>query len=134
MIRLDAHGRVTLVGQIIRDDVWLIQRPAVDRYTAVVDSDFLAGQADDALDEVAIGALRIFEHDDVAAADVAVRQDRALDPRDRRREDHLVHDQVIADGRTLVVSSASNPVRRLLEITGLEAMFGLTGDSAPANP
>ena len=45
-----------------------------------------------------------------------------------------LHDQVIADGRTLVVSSASNPVRRLLEITGLEAMFGLTGDSAPANP
>jgi anti-anti-sigma factor len=44
-------------------------------------------------------------------------------------------DRAAADGRKVVVVSASNPVRRLLEITGLESMFGvISDDSAPANP
>jgi len=44
-------------------------------------------------------------------------------------------DRATAEGRKVVVSGASNPVRRLLEITGLDSMFGvITEDSAPANP
>ena len=44
-------------------------------------------------------------------------------------------DQAAADGRKVVVSGASSPVRRLFEITGLEELFGvITEDSAPANP
>ena len=44
-------------------------------------------------------------------------------------------DRATADGRKVVVSGASNPVRRLFEITGLESVFGvITEDSAPANP
>ncbi len=44
-------------------------------------------------------------------------------------------ERATAEGRTVVVSSASNSVRRLFEITGLEPMFGeITEDSAPANP
>ena len=44
-------------------------------------------------------------------------------------------DRATAEGRKVVVSGASNPVRRLLEITGLDSMFGvITEDSTPANP
>jgi len=44
-------------------------------------------------------------------------------------------DQAGADGRKVVVSGASNPVRRLFEITGLESIFGVTSDgSAPVKP
>ena len=44
-------------------------------------------------------------------------------------------DRAAADGRKVIVSGASNPVRRLFEITGLEAVFGVvTDDSAPTNP
>lgn len=45
-----------------------------------------------------------------------------------------LNDRVTADGGSVVVSSASNPVRRLLEITGLEATFGvITGEGGPSN-
>jgi anti-sigma B factor antagonist len=45
-----------------------------------------------------------------------------------------LNDRVTAEGGRVVVSSASNPVRRLLEITGLESTFGvITGDAGPTN-
>ncbi len=46
-----------------------------------------------------------------------------------------LNDRVTSEGGRVVVSSASNTVRRLLEITGLESTFGvITGDAGPANP
>jgi len=44
-------------------------------------------------------------------------------------------EQAAAAGRKVMVPSASHPVLRLFEITGLESMFELiTDESAPANP
>ena len=38
------------------------------------------------------------------------------------------NDRVTADGGTVIVSNPSSSVRRLLQITGLESMFGLSTD------
>jgi anti-sigma B factor antagonist len=45
-----------------------------------------------------------------------------------------LNDRVTGEGGRVVVSSPSNSVRRLLEITGLESTFGvITGDAGSAN-
>ena len=59
------------------DHVLLGHRFAVDRDDFVVDFHRVAGQADHALHEVGLGLERIAEDDDVAAADLAQRQQPA---------------------------------------------------------
>ena len=59
--------------------VGLDERLAVHEHRLVLELDGVAGQADRPLDEIALRLLGKLEHDDVAAADLAHRQQRALD-------------------------------------------------------
>jgi len=60
-------------GQVV--GVRLVDGPAVDENPAVPELECLPGQAYDPLDEVTLRVFRVLEHDDVAAADRAHRQD-----------------------------------------------------------
>src|SRR5262249_46854917 len=65
--------------------------------------DRLARQSDDSLDEIAIGLDRIFENEHVASLDGTERQKRVFESRYwRRREDELVHEQMVADEQVVL--------------------------------
>ena len=78
-------------------DVRLVDRLSVYVHLFIPQLDGLAGQSDDAFDEVALRLVRVLEHDDIAAVNRTDGQHRAADGQRRRAEDELVDEQMIAD-------------------------------------
>ena len=66
--------------------VGLVEHRAVDVHLFLSHLDRLAGQPDDALDEVAVRLFGILEHDDIKPPDRAEGQERPLDARRGRPE------------------------------------------------
>jgi hypothetical protein len=83
-------------------DVGLVEGRAVDQHLLVAQLQRVAGQPDDPLDEVAIRLLGVLEDDDVTPADRVDRQQRPFGRAEGRREDELVHQQVIADEQVVL--------------------------------
>ena len=92
--------------------VRLVERRPVDVDLLLAQLDRLTRQPDHALDEVALGLLRILEHDHVAAANGPERQNRLLDARGARAEDELVDEQMIAD-QEVVLHRSGRDLERL---------------------
>ena len=93
-------------------DVRFVERLAVDVDLLGSELERLAGEPDDALDEVAVRLVRVLEDDDVATPDVAHGQQLACNRAGRRAEDELVHQQVIADEQ-VVLHRAGRDLERL---------------------
>src|ERR1044071_2417861 len=96
-------GLVVAHRAVARLDAVFGQEPAVDVDVAPFDLDGLARQADDALDEERLvlddllggdGLGRVLEDDDVAAADVALREEGEVRA---RPEDELIDEEAVAD-------------------------------------
>ena len=71
-----------------------------------------AREADDALDEIALGLLWVLEHHDVEALDGPDRQHGALEAGFARAEHELVDEQVVAD-EEVVLHRAGRDLERL---------------------
>jgi hypothetical protein len=105
--------------------VRLVERLAVDVDPLVAQLERLAGQADDALDEVALRLLRVLEDDDVAAPDVADGQQTARSaPRG-------------VGAKTNLFTSRWSPTSRLFSIEPVGILNACTptcGRTAPGSP
>ena len=77
-------------------DVGLIQKLSIDENALIHKLEVVAGQADDALHVVGVILIGIFEDDDVAALQRAIRKNFFI-PRAVPAENKFVHQQVVAN-------------------------------------
>ncbi len=93
---------VRRAGRLEEVHVRFVEHRAVDVDALVAQLEGLAGQADDALDEVALRVLGVLEDHDLSAPHVGDGQQGPLERGGRRREHELVHQQVIADEQVVL--------------------------------
>ena len=104
----NCRGTGSVGGGVLR--VGLVHRLAVQDQLLVHEADVVAGNPDGALHVIFLDVQRIAEHDDVAAAHVAVRQQhgaRAV----LRSVNQLVHQHVVANQQRALHRSAGNHER-----------------------
>jgi len=78
------------------DDIGFVEQLAVDEDLLVDDFQVIAGQTDDALHEMRMVLIRIFEDDDVAALEITVGK-KFFVPMTTATEDKFVDEEMVAD-------------------------------------
>ncbi len=102
--RFDARVAVNLGGKVVEigiggggleGGVGLVEELTIDENTTVVDTDAIAGQADEALDQILPGVERGVEGVDFAALDAVLGEN--LEPEGGWGEGGAVHEEEVAD-------------------------------------